>query len=70
LYFFYLLDEESYHGHQSAGEVGLSHWLTSSELLHTLTSSTSELMETLHQVRGKEKSELAQIVIYIQQRWR
>lgn len=40
---------------QVPGEAGLLHWLNSSELLHTLVSSTNELMETIHQVKGIQK---------------
>ncbi|XP_053405701.1 coiled-coil domain-containing protein 171-like isoform X2 [Mercenaria mercenaria] len=48
-------EEERYRDRQGPGETGLLHWLTSSELLHTLTSSTSELMETINQVKGRDK---------------
>ncbi|XP_052280653.1 coiled-coil domain-containing protein 171-like isoform X2 [Dreissena polymorpha] len=48
-------DEDRYPGHSAPGETGLLHWLTSPELLHTLTSSTSELMETMNQVKGKDR---------------
>jgi hypothetical protein len=51
----FFADEERYHREQGPGENGLLHWLTSSELLHTLSSSSSELMETINQVKGRDK---------------
>ncbi|KAL4227318.1 hypothetical protein ACF0H5_012763 [Mactra antiquata] len=48
-------DDDCYRDKQSTGETELLPWLTSSELLHTLTSSTSELMETINQVNGKDR---------------
>ncbi|XP_052797056.1 coiled-coil domain-containing protein 171-like isoform X2 [Mya arenaria] len=48
-------DEDDYMGSGLPGESGLLAWLTSSELLHTLTSSTSELLETVAQVKAKDR---------------
>jgi hypothetical protein len=49
------IDDESYREGEGPGQTGLLRWLGSSELLHTLVSSTSELMETMNQVKGKDK---------------
>lgn len=50
-----LTEDERYRSEQGPGETGLLHWVTSSELLHTLISSSSELMETINQVKGRDK---------------
>jgi len=47
---------DQYCGCGAVGESGLLQWLTSPELLHTLTSSTTELLETLQHVQDKDKS--------------
>ena len=46
---------EGRYDRQMPGEKGLLHWLTSTELLHTLTSSTTDLLDVINQLKVKDK---------------
>ena len=46
---------EDHYERQVPGEKGLLDWLTSTELLHTLTSSTTELLDLVNQLKVKDR---------------
>ena len=46
---------EDHYERQVPGEKGLLDWLTSTELLHTLTSSTTELLDVVNQLKVKDR---------------